>query len=259
MPLGRRGARLPIEERPKFQAEGIVASASFFDPHCFRDLCGSRVAFMEVRLKVQVGKNVGQELMVPGPKFFIGRAEDCQLRPRSDLISRHHCVLLVEESFVAVRDFGSKNGTHVNGQRVAGEHELKHGDRLTVGPLEFEVLVHVTPSSKKRPPVESVKEAAARTAEGHGDQVDVSQWLTEKDAKDGNAETRVINAHETSELDFGNADDHAMKTPEAVAVAKAPEITATKKAPGKLPVAASDSADSRTAAADVLNKFFKRR
>lgn len=214
---------------------------------------------MEVKLKVQVGKNVGQELMVPGPKFFIGRAEDCQLRPRSDLISRHHCVLLVEEGFVAVRDFGSKNGTHVNGERVAGERELKHGDRLTVGPLEFEVVVQVTPPSKKRPPVESVKEAAARTAEGHGDQVDVSQWLTDKDAKDGNAETRVINTHETGELALGNGSSHTVAEPEAVAVAKAPEKTATKKAPGKLPVAAAESADTRTAAADVLNKFFKRR
>ncbi len=223
---------------------------------------------MEVKLKVQVGKNVGQELLVPGPKFFIGRAEDCQLRPRSDLISRHHCVLLVEEGFVAVRDFGSKNGTHVNGERVAGERELKPGDRLTVGPLEFEVLVHATPPSKKRPPVESVKEAATRTAEGHGDQVDVSQWLTDKDAQDGNAETRVINSHETNEFDLGAGSDHAAAT-QAVAVARASEKaapekaaaekTATKKSPGKLPVAAADSADSRTAAADVLNKFFKRR
>lgn len=216
---------------------------------------------MEVRLKVQVGKNVGQELMVPGPKFFIGRAEDCQLRPRSDLISRHHCVLLVEEGFVAVRDFGSKNGTLVNGQRVAGECELKHGDHLTVGPLEFEVVVQIAPPSKKRPPVESVKEAAARTAEGHGEQVDVSQWLTEKDSKDGNAETRVINTHETSELDLGNGhtEHAAAEAAEAVAVAKPPEKPTAKKAPGKLPVPANDSADSRTAAADVLNKFFKRR
>lgn len=225
---------------------------------------------MDVRLKVQVGKNVGQELMVPGPKFFIGRAEDCQLRPRSDLISRHHCVVLVEEGFVAIRDFGSKNGTLVNGQRVVGEQELKHGDRLTVGPLEFEVVVQVAAPSKKRPPVDSVREAAARTAEGHGEHVDVSQWLTEKDVKDGNAETRVIHTHETSELDFGNGDsghgsagEHVgAKQPEplaATAAAKPAEKAAGKKAPGKLPVAAHDPTDSRTAAADVLNKFFKRR
>src|ERR1700690_3341983 len=106
---------------------------------------------MEVRLKVLVGPNAGRELPVAGPKFLVGRAEDCQLRPRSDLISRHHCALLIEENFVAVRDFGSKNGTHVNGERVLGERELKSGDKLTIGPLEFEICLLTTTSSKKRP------------------------------------------------------------------------------------------------------------
>src|SRR5688572_14629927 len=114
---------------------------------------------MEVRLKVLVGKNAGQELSVPGPKFFVGRAEDCQLRPRSDLISRHHCALIIEENLVAVRDFGSKNGTHVNGERVAAERELKDGDILKVGPLEFEVSIKVSVTAKKRPKVTSVEEA----------------------------------------------------------------------------------------------------
>ncbi|HEX7378052.1 MAG TPA: FHA domain-containing protein [Pirellulales bacterium] len=223
---------------------------------------------MDVKLKVLVGKNAGQELAVPGPKFFVGRAEDCQLRPRSDLISRHHCVLLIEESFVAVRDFGSKNGTLVNNERVTGERELKHGDRLVIGPLEFEVVVHVPAPSKKRPKVESVKEAAARTAEGHpgGDKLDVSQWLGDGDSKAGHADTRVINMNETGELDLGNghakpaADEAAVEPaaePEPVA---ARQTVAAKAAPGKLPAAAKAAQDdSRSAAADVLNKFFKRR
>lgn len=226
---------------------------------------------MEVRLKVLVGKNVGQELTVPGPKFFIGRAEDCQLRPRSDLISRHHCVLLIEDSFVAIRDFGSKNGTIVNGERIVGERELKQGDRLVVGPLEFEILVPAPVAAKKRPKVESVKEAAARTAEGHGppregDKLDVSQWITDGDSKVGNAETRVIHMNETGEIDLGNG--HPAKksevedAPETVATKAAPAKaeSAKKAAPGKLPVAPKGSpGDSRDAAADVLNKFFKRR
>lgn len=221
---------------------------------------------MEVRLKVLVGKNTGQELLVPGPKFFIGRAEDCQLRPRSDLISRHHCALLVEEGFVAVRDFGSKNGTVVNGERVVGERELRAGDRLTVGPLEFEVIVHAT--TKKRPKVESVKEAATRTAESSGGKLDVSQWLTEEDKKDGAAETRVINVNETSEIDLGKKGEHvgtngtregkAGESPQAETTAE--RKAAEKAQPGKLPrISKASSADSREAAADVLSKFFKRR
>jgi pSer/pThr/pTyr-binding forkhead associated (FHA) protein len=216
---------------------------------------------MEVRLKVLVGKNSGQELNIPGPRFFIGRAEDCQLRPRSDLISRHHCVLLIEEGFLAIRDFGSKNGTIVNGQRIVGERELKPGDRLTIGPLEFEVLVPTPAPTKKRPKVESVKEAAARTAEGHGaqgdaDNMDVSEWIGDAasgDSKVLDAETRVIHMNETGEIDVGRAD--VGKTD-----VSAKSASGGKTQPGKLPpISKGNSGDSRTAAADVLNKFFKRR
>lgn len=247
---------------------------------------------MEVRLKVLVGKNVGQELLVPGPKFFVGRAEDCQLRPRSDLISRHHCVLLIESDFVAVRDFGSKNGTLVNDQRILGERELKSGDKLVIGPLEFQVLIQsgvpaseataplvaasasapaASPtSSKKRPKVESVREAAARTAEGHRSDgngedgsVDISQWLTDKDP-DGAAETRAIHINETGEIDVSGRDtaggNGKAAEPEPAVAAAGPAKAGEKRLPGKLPPSAKNgSDDSRSAAADVLNKFFKRR
>jgi len=220
---------------------------------------------MEVRLKVLVGKSAGQELVIPGPKFFIGRAEDCQLRPRSDLISRHHCALLVEDGFLAVRDFGSKNGTLVNGDRVAGERELKAGDKLTVGPLEFEVCLLATTAAKKRPKVESVKEAAARTAQGSNDKIDVSLWLTDKE-KDGATETRVINVNETSEIDLkepASAVAQGSLSDSSPAVATETEKTQPekKRAPGKLPPVPQKAAtgDSGGAAADVLNKFFKRR
>src|SRR5436190_1583650 len=120
---------------------------------------------MDLKLKIVGGKNAGQEIRVPGKKFFIGRSEDCHLRPGSDLISRHHCVLLVDEGYVALRDFGSKNGTYVNGERVVNERELKAGDCVRVGPLEFEVQMSTGLGGKKRPPVSDLKEAAARTAE----------------------------------------------------------------------------------------------
>jgi pSer/pThr/pTyr-binding forkhead associated (FHA) protein len=226
---------------------------------------------MEVRLKVLVGKNSGQELSIPGPRFFIGRAEDCQLRPRSDLISRHHCVLLIEDGFLAIRDFGSKNGTIVNGERIVGERELKPGDHLTIGPLEFEVVLPTPAPTKKRPKVESVKEAAARTAEGHGapangEKLDVSQWLGDAapgDSKVLDAETRVIHMNETGEIDVGaEGGDNGRAEP---ALKPEPEPVSAKSAspaktqPGKLPPIPKSNTDSRTAAADVLNKFFKRR
>ena len=57
---------------------------------------------MELTIKLLSGRSKGQEIRIPSNKFLIGRAEDCHLRPHSDLISRHHCVLLVEEGSCTV-------------------------------------------------------------------------------------------------------------------------------------------------------------
>lgn len=213
---------------------------------------------MDVRLKVLAGANTGQEVKLPAPKFFIGRAEDCHLRPKSDLISRHHCVVMVEDSLVVVRDLGSRNGTFVNDEQIVGERELRAGDKLRVGPLQFEVVVVELPAVKKRPKVTSVKDAANRTASGgsntQGDD-DVTQWLTEETQPEMQ-ETREIEASDTEEINLrttvmlppGDTDAVATKTDDA---------HATPRKPANLPK--NSSADSGKAAADVLRKFFQRR
>ncbi len=139
---------------------------------------------MDVKLIVANGKSAGQAIPIAGSKFFIGRAEDCHLRPRSDLVSRHHCALVVEDGRVTIRDFGSKNGTLVNGERVQSEQELKNGDQLTVGSLEFKVELTVDVGGKKKPQVKSVEEAAKRTVESalDDDDLDIAALLGEDDA-----------------------------------------------------------------------------
>ena len=162
---------------------------------------------MEVQLKILVGSSAGQKIKIAGPKFYIGRSEDCQMRPRSDLISRHHCALIVEGDYVAIRDFGSKNGTFLNGERVTSEQELKQGDHLKVGPLEFEVCIKPSGiGGAKRPKVRSIKEAAARTADSQPadssqspDDIDLSEWLGEDLV--GESDTREMPAaNETAEV-----------------------------------------------------------
>ncbi len=106
---------------------------------------------MDVKLIVVGGKHAGTEIQVPGPKFFIGRGEDCHLRPQSEQISRHHAAILLESGSVAVRDLSSRNGTYVNGERITEQTELKNGDRVQLGPLEFDVELAVSMSGRKRP------------------------------------------------------------------------------------------------------------
>ena len=99
------------------------------------------------RLKVLSGKQEGSEIPLLEGKFLIGREEDCHLRPNSELVSRHHCVFAKDEYALRLRDLGSTNGTFVNGERLKGGVVLNAGDRVSVGQLEFEVIIGETVDS----------------------------------------------------------------------------------------------------------------
>ena len=163
---------------------------------------------MQVQLKVVNGKQSGHLITINRPKFMIGRAEDCQLKSRNELISRYHCVILTEEGYVGVRDLGSRNGVFVNGSKIEEETELRNGDRLTIGPLEFEMLITVAMSTGKKPKVESIAEVVARTVEqssltaaaNGGD--DVSNWLLSEDATEASpAEPTITMSREEDQDD----------------------------------------------------------
>ncbi len=141
---------------------------------------------MDVRLLVLSGRNAGQEISLPEECFRIGRAAGCHLRPQSALIGEHHCQIIIEPGAVRLQDLGTQTGTLVNGQRVEGTRVLKNGDRLSVGPLEFEVQLLVRVGGRKRPKVQSVSEAAARAAQAAAEKpFDPSEWLREEEAAPG--------------------------------------------------------------------------
>src|SRR6266404_5248269 len=105
----------------------------------------------KVTLKVTKGKLQSQEFVfAERTTCIVGRDDDCQPRLPNDedhnTISRNHCLLDINPPDIRVRDFGSRNGTFVNGtkigQREAGqtpeqgaqltfpEHDLKEGDEI---------------------------------------------------------------------------------------------------------------------------------
>ena len=94
---------------------------------------------LSAQLVVRGGKHEGKRIVLERGRFLIGREQDCNLRPSSDLVSRHHCVFHVDDFTARLRDLGSTNGTLVNGERLTGERTLSSGDRVSVGKLTFEV------------------------------------------------------------------------------------------------------------------------
>jgi predicted component of type VI protein secretion system len=217
---------------------------------------------MEVKLVVVHGKHAGQEIPIPGSKFFIGRAEDCNLRPHSDLVSRHHCVVMVEEGFVAVRDFNSKNGTFVNGEKIAGEAEIKSGDHLKVGQIEFEVQISPTLAGKKAPKVKSVQEAAARTVQsarpktGTGE-LDLGEWFDDSTGSTLSDTTTMLpkNLKELSAA----GQSQSPPPPETPAETPREEETAeSQESTGPAKPQKPDSASTRDAASRGLKDLLRR-
>jgi len=135
---------------------------------------------MDVRLVVANGRNIGHVIPIAGAEFLIGRADDCHLRPRSDVISRYHCAILVKDAFVIVRDSSSKNGTFVNGRQVMGEQVLQHGDRLRVGQLEFDIDISVAEEATGAP--QSSDQPAEPGSMGGVGNLDLSDWMGKEDS-----------------------------------------------------------------------------
>src|ERR1700754_2133023 len=96
---------------------------------------------------------------------IIGRASGCAPRLPSDeyhrTVSRHHCLLDVNPPDARIRDFGSLNGTFVNGKKIGQrephqtpeegaalpfpEHDLADGDEIRLGETVFRVDIRLPP------------------------------------------------------------------------------------------------------------------
>ncbi|WDI43390.1 FHA domain-containing protein [Bremerella sp. P1] len=227
---------------------------------------------MQVMLQVIRGPSAGKEFKLPVDNFVIGRGDGCHLKPKSDMVSRKHCALAVRDSKLFLEDFGSKNGTYVNGERVEGTIELKMGDELRVGPLDFLILIDHTLGAAKRSKVSSVKEAASRVAEASGIGNDVASWLEEADEEErqmrmDNPETRQFRVDETrtvsldelrelEEEEAANGDTKDGKTKTGLLGM----FGSKKKAYGKLPqVENAGSKDSQSAANDAIRRLMDNR
>ncbi len=168
---------------------------------------------MQVKLKVLSGSHEGKEIAIKQDKFLIGRSESCHLRPKSESVSRKHCILVIKDGKLLVLDLKSRNGTLLNGKPVTSDKAkiIKNGDHLKVGHLEFEVLIEVGLGGAKRPEVRDIKDAVERVATGSAstdsryEEIDVSSWLEEADQIDRTVErvpdTRQFVLDETSKID----------------------------------------------------------
>ena len=129
----------------------------------------------KVTLTITVGDLQGQQyIFAERTTCIIGRAQDCQIKIPNDeqhlSISRYHCLLDINPPSIRVRDFGSKNGTYLNREKIGQrqkdqtpedaaqmnfpEHDVKAGDIIKVGNTIFQVSINIpknTPHPESHP------------------------------------------------------------------------------------------------------------
>lgn len=70
-----------------------------------------------------------------GPPLTLGRDKDCEIRINSPTVSRRHAQVSFRGSppRAFVKDLGTRNGTYVNGERLASDRELADRDLVRLG------------------------------------------------------------------------------------------------------------------------------
>jgi len=239
---------------------------------------------MKISLKVLSGNHEGKLIPIKEEKFFIGRGDDCHLRPKSESVSRRHCALVQKEGRLLLLDLKSRNGTYVNDKQLSHEKAkiLKSGDQIRVGQLEFEVVIEIGIANTKKPEVNTAQEVAERIAEqaeskmtDSRESFDISSWLLEADQIDRRApvaepDTRQFQMDETTRLDSEMLHESTEMDPEKASGADSSEAGPAsedssgkpkrpeKKPPMKLPkpTTGPTTKNTKDAASETLKKYF---
>lgn len=138
----------------------------------------------KIILEITDGVLAGQKYeYTEADRIFIGRQEDCGIVLPENTVSRYHCLLTINPPVVRLQDFGSLNGTYLNGKKIGqrdrdksweeakdeahDEFELHDGDRIRLGKrcefkcsIEIPVISDVTISDENTVPEEAKPEPA---------------------------------------------------------------------------------------------------
>src|SRR5574340_1136288 len=74
----------------------------------------------------------GMEYALDRSYAVIGRSRDAAVPLRDPLASREHAVILYHNNAFVLKDLGSTNGTHMDGEPIR-QRTLRHGDKFRVG------------------------------------------------------------------------------------------------------------------------------
>lgn len=98
---------------------------------------------MAISLKIEIKEDSGNVHSSPvieiiyatvaeGRSCLIGRSRKCDVILKDEFCSSKHCEFKFQDGYLVVKDFESKNGTYVNGNKVT-ESYINLGDYVNIG------------------------------------------------------------------------------------------------------------------------------
>ncbi|MCK6548714.1 FHA domain-containing protein [Myxococcota bacterium] len=128
-------------------------------PNTRADVEAEQAAPKGLRLIIVAGPDLGLEWAFKKPEVVIGRDEDCELHIPDIAVSRRHAKISLEDNVFVLTDFGSGNGTFLNGVRISQE-VLASGDEIVIGErtLRFVELNEAPPTGAAHPIQERIPE-----------------------------------------------------------------------------------------------------
>ncbi len=92
---------------------------------------------MDVNLVLFKKSGRSKAFPLPSSVTVVGRRQDCDLCIPLQIVSRRHCEFNLDGGHLRLRDLDSRNGTYINGGRVTDQIDVKPGDKIQIGPLDF--------------------------------------------------------------------------------------------------------------------------
>jgi predicted component of type VI protein secretion system len=218
---------------------------------------------------VASGVHQGKQIPIPGEQFLIGRDPQCQLRPASQMVSKQHCAFVIKDERVFLKDFGSTNGTFVNDEQLDANStkEIKPGDRVKVGPLDFSVQFAGGKSSDSTPMPDKLKPVASpsavKLAAAAGAETKSEILPPPAKAGSGTMKPAAVSAgnDDIAAMLLGMDDDGPAHVPDGSTIMEMPAAVLTEAIKAELEKKKSaipSREDSSNAASDILKKMMRR-
>lgn len=183
---------------------------------------------MDVALVMSRSDGAQRTFPLRKDRIVVGRTSSCDLRIPLSSVSRQHCEIIKGDEQVRLRDLGSSNGTFCNDKRVQ-EVVLEAGDRLTIGTVQFQVVIdgqpelpstpvlrHATPNSRSGRTAAGMASPASRKDRSGSEQEREGATVGDATSLDHEDPIAALEAMATSGIEEVEGESDAKMMPDAI-------------------------------------------